>query len=277
MIQLTFPDDCEIIRYPGGESQVRLRPELIPVLEFNVTVTARVRSANDLIELALFIDAIDGVALSNLKLILPYLPYARADRRFLPGDCLGIAVMAQIISGVLAPAKIESLDVHSLESHAEIVGLRDVSPEPLIRQAITHWGASTMLLFPDEGAKIRYGSMFPEWERFTYHATKQRDPVTGKLSGFRVPAELKGHPEAKVLIIDDICDGGGTFLGIADELGLPAERLALYVSHGIFSKGFHELNKRFGKIYTTNSFAPWTSDERFRVFDCLPLLKGESQ
>jgi len=55
--------------------------------------------------------------------------------------------------------------------------------------------------------------------------------------------------------VDDICDGGGTFIGLAKALKQKnAGNLYLAVSHGIFSKGFNELNKHFTKIFTTDSF-----------------------
>ena len=72
------------------------------------------------------------------------------------------------------------------------------------------------------------------------------------LTGFKVYAEdLKG---CDCLIVDDICDGGGTFIGLANELkNKNAGKLYLAVSHGIFSRGFDDLEKCFTKIFTTDS------------------------
>jgi ribose-phosphate pyrophosphokinase len=83
--------------------------------------------------------------------------------------------------------------------------------------------------------------------------SKSRDVKTGKLTGFKVYAEdLEGKD---CLIVDDICDGGGTFIGLAGELKKKnAGNLYLAVTHGIFSKGFEELEKCFDKIFTTDSF-----------------------
>ena len=50
---------------------------------------------------------------------------------------------------------------------------------------------------------------------------KKRDPATGKLSGFGIdnPEVLNEYPECNAFfVIDDLCDGGGTFCGIADQL-----------------------------------------------------------
>ena len=54
--------------------------------------------------------------------------------------------------------------------------------------------------------------------------------------------------------MDDICDGGGTFLGLADELRKRnAGPLHLAISHGIFSKGTEVLRQKFDRLFTTDS------------------------
>jgi ribose-phosphate pyrophosphokinase len=82
---------------------------------------------------------------------------------------------------------------------------------------------------------------------------KIRDVKTGHLSGFSVFSDdLKGKD---CLITDDICDGGGTFLGIADALRKKgAGWVYLAVSHGIFSHGFEKLEAALDGIFTTDSF-----------------------
>ena len=63
------------------------------------------------------------------------------------------------------------------------------------------------------------------------------------------------------LIVDHICDGGGTFIGLAEELKKKnAGKLFLAVSHGIFNKGFDDL-KCFDGIFTTDSFRDFEGEE----------------
>ena len=68
--------------------------------------------------------------------------------------------------------------------------------------------------------------------------------------------QLKNVAEIIILVVDDICDGGGTFLLLAEALRKAGidNNLELYVSHGIFSKGTDIIYKSFYPIYTTNSF-----------------------
>lgn len=114
------------------------------------------------------------------------------------------------------------------------------------------------VLYPDKGAADRYvlpaeiACNTASIKVTVLKCEKKRDQATGKFLGFTVPEEFPGGP---VLIVDDICDGGGTFTGIADAIAHHGLDLNLYVTHGIFSKGTEELFKRFSRIFSTNSFS----------------------
>jgi ribose-phosphate pyrophosphokinase len=59
----------------------------------------------------------------------------------------------------------------------------------------------------------------------------------------------------KYVIVDDICDGGRTFIELAKVIIAQNQEAKIYlvVTHGIFSAGFSELTNYFDGIYTTNS------------------------
>ncbi|UUZ75448.1 hypothetical protein LP414_27415 [Polaromonas sp. P1(28)-13] len=82
-------------------------------------------------------------------------------------------------------------------------------------------------------------------------ADKTRDTLTGKITGTAVYSQDVGNRD--FLILDDICDGGRTFLELAKELRkLTTGKLYLYVSHGIFSQGCLHLARHFERIYVAN-------------------------
>lgn len=241
----------ESFSYPGGEIQVRLLPKTIESLKGSdrVTVYHKIRSSNDIMILLLLQDAIDSVVPDmppqRKRTIIPYLPYSRADRRFVPGDCLGKSVLINTITSVWNHSKIYTFDCHSSKFDDNYI---DVSPVNVIDFILSE-DPDANVIFPDEGAKNRYSGMI-DGNHEIYFCQKKRDPVTGNFLGFEVPV-IKDTAKNSY-IIDDICDGGGTFLGIAKKLQIP--NLRLYVSHGIFSKGFDDLFVYFDKIYTTDSF-----------------------
>lgn len=85
---------------------------------------------------------------------------------------------------------------------------------------------------------------------------KKRNIKNGNIESFEVFKDnLDG---VTTIIVDDIADGGESFIYAAKELiEKNAGNLYLVVSHGIFSKGLKELSKYFKQVYTTDS---WRSE-----------------
>lgn len=235
--------------YPAGETQVRILDMTGVCNTGSIVVKANIRSSDDLVTLVLLTDALHEATNGDaaLQLQLPYLPYSRADRRFVDGDCFGLKAFGKIIDS-LGYQSVITLDAHSPKARKCVANLVDVSPFPLIRKAIKAIGEPTIVL-PDEGAKRYAGMNWPSVQCY-----KKRNPVTGELLSFDVPGKHHFSRSKDVLIVDDICDGGGTFIGLAKALTPFELNLFLYVSHGIFSKGTDELLKYYKHIYSSDSF-----------------------
>jgi ribose-phosphate pyrophosphokinase len=273
-VLIRYPDDSgklfEWFTYPAGEQQVRFTDEGVRQIKMSdkIQVIARITNSAHVVNLLLLSNALMHHAKRReTELILPYFPYARADRRFTDGDCWGLEMFRTLVD-VMGYDKVKTLDVHSKVTEKRITSLFDnVDPSDFIDEALKRCTYRPQLLIPDAGAAERYhGALFCE---------KKRDSVTGKLTGFKVPPKEAFDGES-ILIVDDICDGGGTFIGIAEELRKQGvtQPLYLYVTHGVFSKGFDELNKHFEQIFTTNSFTEWVGVDKLTTFDCEPLLLG---
>jgi ribose-phosphate pyrophosphokinase len=75
---------------------------------------------------------------------------------------------------------------------------------------------------------------------------------TGQITSMSFDADVKGK---SIVIVDDIIDGGATFIGLAAELrARGAKKLTLCVTHGVFSKGHEAIANTFDAVYTTNSY-----------------------
>ncbi|MNR04820.1 Ribose-phosphate pyrophosphokinase 2 [compost metagenome] len=187
-----------------------------------------------------------------IKLFVPYFPAARQDRVMIPGEPLTVKVYADIINA-LGLDNVTVFDPHSEVTPALLNNCTVIPNHVFIQKVVAQIGEAVKLISPDGGAlkKIYKVSEFLGGGEVV-ECSKSRDVKTGKLSGFKVYADdLKG---ADCLIVDDICDGGGTFIGLAEELkNKNAGHLYLAISHGIFSKGFSELSKHFDQIFTTDS------------------------
>ena len=128
------------------------------------------------------------------------------------------------------------------------------------------------LIAPDGGAlkKIYKTAQFLGGVK-VIECGKTRDVNTGVLSGFKVYADdLDGKT---CVVVDDISDGGGTFIGLGEELKKKnAGKLLLVVTHGIFSKGGEGLAKLYDQIICTDSFSR-IEDQYIEQIKLATLLK----
>jgi len=266
---IRFPDSIQSgglkeIHYPGGELQTRVIDGHQKYLEdaHEIIIEARIQSSDELISLLLLNDAILGLnPQAARKLYMPYLPYARADRRFVPGDCNGLATFGAILNTANFH-EVRVLDAHNPSMAAEwINNLVNVVPAGLMREVAAHFrdhhaGSERItILFPDEGAAKRYRFMKDTIGADVLYATKKRNASTGQFEGFEVPSKEELGDRA-ILIMDDICDGGGTFLGIVGALDIAKVTkipLGLYTTHGIYSKGTSIFSVVFNTMYSTDS------------------------
>ncbi|MCK8480434.1 ribose-phosphate diphosphokinase [Psychroserpens algicola] len=243
--------------FSGGEPHIKILSNLNDIDE--VSVTTRIQSFNDMGLLVIAIDALRRMAIKRIHLLLPYMPAARQDRVMITGESLSVKVYADIINS-LNLESVTIFDPHSEVAPALLNNCKVISNFKFIEQVIKDINSEVILISPDGGAlkKIYKVSEFLGGLSVV-ECSKKRNVKNGKLEGFKVyEDDLSGKD---CLIVDDICDGGGTFIGLAEELKTKnAGRLYLVVSHGIFSKGVSVLNKYFTTMYTTDSFKDLQED-----------------
>ena len=223
-----------------------------------MTITTRIRSFNDLGFLLLANDALRRVEVQKIHLFLPYFPAARQDRVAVAGEPLTVKIYADLIN----QCKFETvtiLDPHSDVTPTLVNRVKVINNHRFVAACLAKV-TDYQLVSPDSGAlkKVFQLARFLG-KKTVIECSKQREVATGNLTAFTVYADdLAGQT---CVLVDDICDGGGTFLGLAAELKKKgAGDLILIVTHGIFSKGFEALGQYFSKIYATNSFADFDND-----------------
>ena len=244
---------AETFRFAGGEPHVKL-PADAPVAGARVVVSQRARSWDDLGLLAVAVDALRRAGAVRVELVLPYFPGARQDRVMVPGEPLTVKVYADFVNALALDA-VTIYDPHSSVAPALLDRVRVVDNVGFAGAVLRQLPAETVLVAPDAGAQKKvYHVAAALGGRAVVEAGKRRDVRTGALSGFHVYADaLAGAP---CLVLDDICDGGGTFLGLAGALrDAGAGDLYLAVSHGIFSRGLDALAGAYRRVYCTDAFA----------------------
>lgn len=124
------------------------------------------------------------------------------------------------------------------------------------------FGGYDTWVFPDESAYVRFGSQMPNGVTPVVFQ-KTRDQETGDIIEHRANWP-QDHTANKILVIDDLCDGGRTFMDVANifyrsnDQGINWSggnaKLDLYVTHGVFSgNACKDLSSQYDNIFVTNS------------------------
>ncbi len=259
----------ESFTFNGGEPHIKIKSDLSAVKE--VTITHRIQSFNDMGLLLLAINALRNMRVEDLHLVLPYFPAARQDRLMVSGEPLSVKVYAELLNAQNLKS-ITVFDPHSEVTPALLNNCKVINNFGFIKKVVQDLPKDLVLISPDGGALKKIYKVAAHLQDYeVVECSKSRNIKTGQLTGFKVyQDDLEGKP---CLIVDDICDGGGTFIGLAKELkNKNAGNLYLAVSHGIFSKGFEELNKHFEIIYTTDAFKTIEENEQLVQIKLKELL-----
>lgn len=266
--------------FPDGAVWLKVTGKLPSFARQMRVRVAAMRDMNDFMLLAQLVDAVRHAAdITVSHLELAWLPWARQDRHMVPGDSFALKVFANLLN-TLNFNKVFVLDPHSDAAAAAINNCVVIAQESCLMQSETLRRAigncELMLVAPDAGALKKIHNVAKASGAQEYAIlTKERDVATGNLTGFALVAgDVAGKD---LLIVDDLCDAGGTFIGSAQVLrDAGARSVSLYVTHGVFSKGVENLlNNGIDAIYTTTSFtSPALTDPRVELIDIDAIFRA---
>jgi ribose-phosphate pyrophosphokinase len=259
--------------FSGGEFQVKL---LNKIDTERATLTWKPTDAGEIALLLLTVSALKHMGFYDIDLDVLYLPYARQDRVCSIGEAHSLEVICDVISN-LDVSVVRLWDVHNKEKTLELLDSHlvvHINPWEIFGrfQILADFDLSNLILCaPDDGAYERVADVANQHTQTTpVVMAKVRDPETGKIQGMKWGKHNRTVEGWNVLIIDDICDGGATFLQAAQILKEQgAVNLYLYVTHGIFSKGLDLLQEYFKHIYCHHVL----HDYKFQSTDRLTILK----
>lgn len=209
---------------------------------------------NGFMALAEMVEVLRRGSDSSITAHYPYFPYARQDRVMQPDESFSLKVFCNLVNNLNLEAIVIN-DPHSdvtpaLLNNCTIIPqwetARKIIPESYFNDE------EVVFVSPDAGAYKKVSKLINNDHRIAI-GVKNRD-ATGKITNTAIysPKDLK---DRTFIMVDDICDGGRTFIELAKVLKAGgAKKVILYVTHGIFSQGLDILKQHIDFIYTTNSF-----------------------
>ena len=249
--------------FPAGEEFVRLlNADKFTALD-KVLITSSPTSSSDIMQLAMLTNCVkNSISYKSMELLMPYFPYARQDRVMVKGESLSVKVMANLIN-TQKYDKVHILDPHSDVTTALIDNVHVIDKTPFIKSVWDSINGDKCIVSPDAGALkkvVELGMALNISNENIIYGSKYRNLKDGSLSGF----DFSGNVKGKVcVIVDDIVDGGGTFIGLADKLKKGGcTKVHLICSHGILSKGIQYLTENgIDRVHITDSIQPKIIDE----------------
>ena len=239
-----------ISRFPDGEVQISLE-------DFShkeqIQVKCRITNAEDLFILMQVLDILDRHEVLY-KLNIYYLMGMRMDRVMDFNRPFTLKIVLNSLKNCNADT-IEILEPHSDVYYDFRFGGKFTELYIEGSPSNTVWHGYQMVL-QDAGAKERYDY---QYVGTALTCSKIRDLTTGKILEIKIdnPEAISDKP---LLILDDLCDGGDTFCGIAkafNSLGISKERLNIAVTHMVNPKGIKNLSENFNHVWFTNSYKDW--------------------
>lgn len=242
-------------------------------------------SVNDkLCRLLFFLGALRDAAAGRVTAVIPYLCYARKDRKTKSRDPVTTRYVAQLLEAVGAD-RVVTMEVHNLAAFQNAFRIRTEHLEST-RLFVEYCAAGfrdtpPVVMSPDVGG-IKRAKAFAEalsrrLGRPLATAFMEKQRSGGVVSGEQMVGDIGGKP---VVIIDDLISSGTTLARAAAACcQRGAGRIEALATHGLFVRDAEPVlaQSALEKIVVTNSVPPFRLSEpfvrsRLVVVDAAPLF-----
>ena len=252
----------ELTVFPDGEPHIKLE-EIDRKKEYRIV--CRITNPSEL-----FVLAQVGYILKRQDVIfdieITYLMSMRMDRVISFNEAFTLQIVAGIINA-LGAEKVYVFEAHSDRVFKEIFNSSSFDPlknttefSNFEREFILN--ADNAICFPDHGALDRYSFMVSPQVQ-TLSMNKVRDLENkGIIKSMELESFIEGDISV-ITIIDDLCDGGGTFCWASSILRekFPNAKIQIFVKHLVNPVGLKKLAETFDAVYITNSYKDWDVTE----------------
>jgi ribose-phosphate pyrophosphokinase len=233
-------------RYPDGTVYAE-------ITDFRETlITERINTYEDLFFIKSLKDICDYNHKKNVRLQIPCMFQQQHDRRFGSTQSFELRLVCDFINS----CNFDSVEVFHPHSDSTQMGLNNciiLDNSFFINLVLKDIETTPILLSTDAGS-FKWINKLADTLKYTgevYCANKSRDLETHKLTQVIDRKDFGGQD---ILILDDLCVYGGTFVGLAKMLKeRNVGKLYLAVSHMTVKNPNKEMEVLYEKVYSTNS------------------------
>ncbi len=223
---------CELHTFPDGECDVQVH-ENVRGADVFIVQSLHSPVGEHLLELALMADACHRSGAARVTAVVPYLGYARHDRRETGNEPLGARVVAEL----LASTRVERLICLDLHSPA-VEGcfpqpVEHASAIPALVEALRgKLPLNAVVVSPDLGA-VKRAELFARPLGLPVVVVHKQRLSGAEVQAQGVVGDVKGR---HAIIVDDMISTGGTLVAAANAvLAAGAQKpVTVVASHGLF-------------------------------------------
>ena len=195
-------------RFPDGEAYIRIDGDIQG--EHVAVVQSTFPTDPHLIELFLLLDTVKELAASKITAIVPYLAYARQDKRFRPGEAISIKTIIRLIENI-GVDELYTINIHEDAILSEFkMPIINLSAMNAIGTYLKKYDLKDpYIVSPDQGAVSLAKEVAETLHADVSSCFKKRDLITGEIETEEVKLNVKGRD---TVIVDDIISTGGTIV-----------------------------------------------------------------
>ncbi len=196
--------DCHCKKFPDGEGYIRFDEKVKNIREILIVQSLHYPQDEHIMQLFFMIDALKELNI-EINLLIPYMAYARQDKRFKDWESVSGITLAKIIDGFDLKSKY-TVDIHDVKITKSMKG-ENLSAMPLIAEYLNDLDLKNpVIISPDEGSLDRAKKVADYIDADFDYLEKKR------ISGDNVEIKPKdiNTKNRDVAIIDDIISTGGT-------------------------------------------------------------------
>jgi ribose-phosphate pyrophosphokinase len=259
--------ELQFAQFPNGETKMNEDQIKGNLRHLENSIDLKFESDGDLIKLMFLKNYLDTLSLSS-NLTISYMPYSRMDR-VENGSAFTLKYITNFINSLLFDSVIV-VEPHSDVTPALLDDVTTVFPtSDLLSMALDLYEfdqSRDYLFFPDGGAAKRYGKV----KGFKHLiGNKSRDFETGHITGLDIIGKVDTE-DFKVIILDDLCSRGGTFILSAEKLKeIGAKEIYLVVTHceETINQGDILHSNLIDEVLTTDSIIKKSENKKIHIID----------
>jgi ribose-phosphate pyrophosphokinase len=221
-------------RFSDGEAQVEIIDNVRGRDVFVVQSTAPPTDQN-LMELLLMVDALRRASAARITAVMPYMGYARQDRRVMGSR---VPISAKVVAKLIAAAgtdRVLTVDLHA----DQIQGFYDIAIDNVYASPVLlgdiwkHEYRDPVVVSPDVGGVVRARAVAKRLDDADLAIIDKRRPQANHAEVMNIIGAVAGRT---CIMVDDIVDTAGTLCRAAAALKAEgAQRVLAYVTHPVLS------------------------------------------